>query len=479
VVVGEAVAVWMFAVTAGPASLRAPLIAGAAVALVLALAPNARRLLLAVVLLDVPLQVGRFFAYQDGPANLGAIGGVELSLTTVAIICLWAMRLVEAPRPDASSRWRAAKPVALPLVLYVAVVAISAAFAGDVALSFFEIVMLVQTLAVFLYIATSLADRAEVLFAVDWILVGLVLQGALAVWLRLGGAAIDVAGIESRVDEGAFERFGGTIGAPNTAAAYFGMLLIVALAVLLAPVAPRRRALAGAALVLGGVGLVTTFGRGGWLAAAVSLVVFLGIARRQKLLAAGVRIRPAAVAIILVFVLVFGGLVGSRVVEDDSNAAGSRVPLLDTAGAMIADHPLSGVGANNYAEAAAPYLTRDVAHNWFYTVHDKYLLVWSEGGLAALIAFVWFLVATVRTGLRASRDGDRTMRLIVLALVAGIVGHMFHMLVEILNGRGPVQALWTMAALVVAIAAVNAVSTTASRDRRARAAATGDGRAGP
>jgi putative inorganic carbon (hco3(-)) transporter len=363
------------------------------------------------------------------------------------------MRLAESPAPvDRAGRrelWR----VALPLTLYVLAAAASVGVAAEPSLSAFEVAMLAQSLLVFLYVATALRDRREILFAVTVLMVGLALEGALALWVLLGGPRGSLLGLKVRVDaDGAFDRFGGTVGSPNAAAAYFGLLLVVALGMLVAPVGKGRQRIAAAALALGGLGLVLTFGRGGWLAFVVSLAVFVVLARRRGLLR--VRLSPWAAACLIILALAFGGLVGNRLTSDDANAAGSRVPLLHTAGQLIRDHPVLGVGANNYIEAAAPYRTRDIAYTWNYTVHNEYALVWSETGLLGLVSFVWFLIATVLLGIRCSRLRDPALATLGLAMGAAVLGHMVHMTVEILNGRGSVQGLWLLAGLVAAIAAV-------------------------
>jgi len=453
--VGAALGVWAVAVTAGPPALRLPLAAGAAAALVVAVVGDARRVFLAVVILDVPLEAGRFFDWQTGPADLGAIGGLEVSATTVAVACLWAMRLVDPPAPLGAAARREVWRIALPLGLFLAAAVISTALAQASTLSLFEIAMLAQSYLVFLYVATSLRERRDILFAVAVLLAGLVVEGLLALSVLVGGPRLSFAGIETTVlDDGGLQRFGGTVGSPNNAAAYFGMLLVVAVATTLAPADRRLRILGGVALVLGGLGLVTTLGRGGWLAFGASVVVFALVGRRRGWLR--LRIRPAVVAVVLVFAAAFGGLVATRLTANDQGAAQSRVPLLYVAVDMIRDHPLGGVGANNYAVAAAPYRTRDIAYQWNYTVHDKYLLVWSETGLLGLVPFVWFLIATLWLGIRCSRGADPVLRVLALGLACGVLGNMVHMNMEILNGRPQVQGLWLVAGLIAAIAARDA-----------------------
>jgi O-antigen ligase len=120
--------------------------------------------------------------------------------------------------------------------------------------------------------------------------------------------------------------------------------------------------------------------------------------------------------------------------------------------AMICDHPLTGVGANNCAAAAEVYATRpEMRGEWFWTIHNRYLLEWVETGIVGLTLYVLFLLTTLRTGWRAWLKNDRLLSPIALALVLAIAGQMVHMLVDVFNSRPQVQTLWLCAAMVAAI----------------------------
>src|SRR5262249_1632950 len=87
------------------------------------LAGAGRRMLLAIVLLDIPLQIDTNFNYLDNPADWGAIGGFNVSATTVALSALYVGWLVQCV-VDRGGRDRV--PLALgPLVSYAAIAAAS------------------------------------------------------------------------------------------------------------------------------------------------------------------------------------------------------------------------------------------------------------------------------------------------------------------------------------------------------------------
>jgi O-antigen ligase len=457
-VAGLGVAVGLLAVVAagGSPSYRAALLVGAALPIVATLFGGARRMLLAAIAFDVPLQMDRFFDYHQGPGDLGALGGFSLSLTTFAVLCLWTLRLVEGPRLPPGPRPEVRR-TALPLCLLVLASALSVTVAGDRALALFQVAMLAQSLLVFLYVAIEVRERRDLLLITTFLALGAVLEGVLAVTTLVGLPALNADGIETRVDHsGGLVRFGGTIGSPNNAASVLAMLLVISLALLLAPGGRRRRVLAGMALGLGGLALILTQARAGWLAFGVGLLLFVAVAVRRRWLR--VRVTVNVVAIVVVFAALFGGLVATRLTANDHGTAQSRVPLLYTAAREAGNHPILGVGVNNEVEASAPYRTRDIAYQWNYTVHNSYLLTLAETGIVGLVPLLWFLAAGLRQGLRATRARDPVLRLLALGLTAALAGHIVNGLFESAAGRADVQGLWLVVALITAIASITAVS---------------------
>jgi putative inorganic carbon (HCO3(-)) transporter len=119
---------------------------------------------------------------------------------------------------------------------------------------------------------------------------------------------------------------------------------------------------------------------------------------------------------------------------------------------MIGDHPIVGVGSNHATVAGMQYVALpEFRSDWFYTIHNKYLLEWVELGLLGLAAFLWFLLTTIRSGWSAWRRQDHLLAPLALGLVLAIVGQMVHMSVDIFNSRPQVQSLWLCAGLVIAL----------------------------
>jgi O-antigen ligase len=115
---------------------------------------------------------------------------------------------------------------------------------------------------------------------------------------------------------------------------------------------------------------------------------------------------------------------------------------------MILDHPFLGVGANNFVLQVQNYAGGDFAAAWLSTVHHKYLLIWSEGGIGALAAFLVFLATAIVRGWRARHSADPLVAGVGLGLAAAVIGHAVHMNFELFAGGTTTQMLWLAAGLL-------------------------------
>jgi hypothetical protein len=413
---------------------------------------NLRRVLLTLVLLDLPMQWDIHLGHRDDVAALGALGGWNISVTTLCLALLYAEWLTGFLTRTTESRLRFR--LSWPLLVYFAFGVLSLAAATDVGLALYELFLLGQMLLLHVYIASTVRTRGELVYIVTFLLVGFVLEGVISGALILTGDSLAIGGVEiGRVDtfniignEGI--RVGGTM-AWNVAGAYFSVLLTFACAVLLSSLGRGPKALAVAGIGLGIPGLVYTFSRGGWLAFGISFTLLCVPAWRAGWVPR--RLGAALPVVPLLAALVFVPSIVDRMRADDRGAAYSRIPLMQLGADIIQDHPLIGVGANNFAIVMHPYVTSRFAGEWIYTVHNKYLLVWAETGIGGLTAFLLFLAVTLRRGWQCWQRSDPLLSPLALGIAAGILGQMAHMFFDLFSARPQVQLLWVMAALITAM----------------------------
>jgi putative inorganic carbon (HCO3(-)) transporter len=307
---------------------------------------------------------------------------------------------------------------------------------------------------VYFYVANNVRTRQDVLFVVSLLLIACLLESLIMIVLRFTGMPSTIWGIPAhvRVDtdvkEG-FMRIGGTVGSPIFAAGYLSVSLASAASLLFTNLGRVHKWLAIAVMGFGGVALIFTFSRGGWMALvlSVTLICLLGWRRRGLSLKT-----PIAVILILgMLYLPFHSSISARLFGDDSGSAESRIPLMKLAFRIIADNPVLGVGANNFTVVMDRYLTPEFRHGFLFAVHNKYLLVLSETGIVGLLAFLAFLLDALRKGWRCWAFQDRLLSPLALGFAAGIAGHMVHMSVDVFRGRPTQQLLWLIAGLLAAM----------------------------
>ena len=419
------------------------------------------RVLLAIVILDIPLQFETHFFYRENDAALGALGGLSISATTLALSGLylsWLVRALTNRRTEQRPRLHMSKA----LLLYLVISAISLLVASDVSLAAFEVVLLLQSSLVYFYIANNIHNGEEVSFVVLLLLLACLAEGAIMIAMSILVTPATTWELPIHlhaewINSGHFMRLGGTVGSPNTAAGYLSMAIASAASVFFTNLKSAHKWLGTAALAFGVLALILTYSRGGWMALALAAtVISVSVSRRQ-----GVSWkRPAAVlALVVVVCLPLYSIVSRRLLGDDRGSAQSRIPLMNLAFRIVKDNPVLGVGANNFTVAMDRYVTSDFREEFFFAVHNKYLLVLAETGIGGLLAFLAFLLQTLRRGWRIWSLRDPLLSAVALGFVGGLTGHMVHMNVDVFRGRPIQQTIFLFAGLLVAMERLSTAKT--------------------
>jgi O-antigen ligase len=182
-------------------------------------------------------------------------------------------------------------------------------------------------------------------------------------------------------------------------------------------VRPARPAAGACVLVLSGA-LVLTFSVGAWLGSvlAVATVVALWRLKAVLVLAAG------AVAIALASLPL---LAMERFSSHFSLSRGTsfiRLQLWESSLRMILDHPLLGVGMDNflYQYRSSYLLPGAVAEPNLSHPHTLILNFWLQMGILGLAAFLWLATTLARVWLGLWRRAAEPWDLAILAGMAGV-----------------------------------------------------------
>jgi O-antigen ligase len=408
-----------------------------------------QRFLLALIVFDIPFHFDVNLAYDTRMAELNAFGGLEVSLTTLSVFGLYALWFVEfalrrfsvVPAICFTSRW---------LALYTLIVVLSALYAPRRDLAIFQIVMYLQSFLIYFFVIKKVRSRGDILFIATSLISSVLLHSLLMIGLVGAGQAVQFGPWNAHIDG---LRVGGTIGHPNSAANFLELLLPLCLGMFLASTQRWRKLLAMAAFSTGSLALILTFSRGGWLAGVASLGFFCICAWHRGWLS--LRLPLALGICLLIAAIPFSVAISDSVTGKDRATAEGRFAMIELARHIIADSPVLGVGANNYAVVMGDYIRHpEFTGAWLHVVHNRYLLVWSETGVLGLIALVGFLISTVILGWQSFKSRHALHAALGLGLTAGILGQMLHMHLDLVGSRPLVQLLWIVCGLVASINAL-------------------------
>jgi len=225
----------------------------------------------------------------------------------------------------------------------------------------------------------------------------------------------------------------GFAGHPNAFADLLVFVLPVCLALLITGQKYIGRAvwLATAALfVAGGVFLLLTLSRAGWISFAAACVYLLYFGNKKGIVPRRYINRLILVSVVsgVLAVLIYP-TVYLRITESDQRSSESRIAMMHQSALIIQRNPVMGVGIAGYNRAARANIPEYFSNlnQWFQAellkgiVHNKYLLVMSETGTIGLVLFLltlWRFVSLVP-------KSDFWTEPVYLALALGISAGIF------------------------------------------------------
>jgi len=279
---------------------------------------------------------------------------------------------------------------------------------------------------IFPVVYAAVRTRRNALMLAGFFVLGVVIAGGDAV---INPPSIGAYGDTSRAE--------GTIGDPNELAAVLVVGLMVSLAVgLNRAAAPAIRMGSIAAAVLSVAGILLSVSRGGLVALGVALLAGVAVAGRWRPVMALLTL-TVALATVGYFAFYASPDVRQRVTQTNGGGGGGsgRADLWRIAGRMINDHPVRGVGADNFQVSSVHYLLRPGAvTRAIYIVdvpkytHNMYLGVLAEEGFIGLGLFLSIIGFSLRCFQKAWQRfraaGDRDMEILVYGLFIGLVGFL-------------------------------------------------------
>jgi O-antigen ligase len=412
---------------------------------------NVKRVLLFGLAFIVPVSIGTGLPpILERLDHIGSWNTLDIQLIDILVLLLLMYHL---------ARWMIGRVqirfypfTTIPAFAWLFACSLSIAVAREPDFSIILVGVMVKLWLLYIVVANSIEDAADIMWLTTALSLGVLLQGSLGIYQGIAGHTLGLYAL-GETPQLFYGRSLGTIGHPNGYGMYLAATMPLILALLFLKIHGFYKALAVAVLCVGMLGMVFSLSRGAWVAfilASIAVLVFTIRRNRQNLRIALV----GAGSFILIFLLLIlsqRDLITARLTSKTADeSALSRIPLAQTGIAIFLDYPVLGVGLNNYELIVPEY---DPASSRGVTmVHNGYLLIAAETGLVGMVTFLWFLVSlfiqAYRLISRAPND---------IAWLAGVGAFSAFIVISIHNivdygmlATAPVfRLLWVFASIIV------------------------------
>ena len=416
-------------------------VAGIIVAL---LVKNLQKLILVVLIADIPLGID--IAIRDQEWHQGGPTGYLISLMTIGLVIGFGLWVLEK-----KPRVRFFSATTIPALLYLGTIIISLYQSYNIELSFFGFFLEILLFLFYIYLTNHINKWDDMRLVITATAILLTLESIYIILQYTFGFNINIGFLpNARITGSAGTssvRVGGTIGTPNSAAAYLAVNLVLVLGAYATGKLINAK-LALSSLGLGIIALYITMTRTAWGSFSIMLIILTPWLWRTP-------IRKTLFPFLVILGLVTTIFLGPRIIArlQAATTDTTRPELAYMAYNIIDAYPL-GVGENNYDL----FMLDRFAHpNWVghtkYPVHNKYLLTWAELGIQGLVAFILLLLATASQAIRQLIKYRHEIQLAILpaSLLAAFASYAMHMATEGFSSRANVQLLWLLIALIMAI----------------------------
>ncbi len=411
-------------------------------------------LLLSALVVAIPLVGFDFSLYFN--EKLGGDYRIAASLLDFSLIALWLEYWLTTPRAER----RLLRPAALKWLmagLYLLAL-LSLNFAKESSLTFFEIIRLTRMMALAWIVAKCVNSEAALKRVVVVLFAMTIMEGFLAYAQKLAGGQLGITLIgepdkamtqELNTGDTAI-RASGTFGHTNQFARFLGLVLPIALAISIAAQNKRYRLFAGLTLLIGGGALIATLTRAAWIGVTIGgAIVFISMIMRPALREKAVRGLKLVLVMGAAFILINLGTFIARFTSEDEGSFATREPMARIAMKIIQDHPW-GIGFGNYRLWLPSYGDPAVPFTFQAKVHNVYLLIAAELGIASLMVFLCILVVVFRHSLLLSKHAPTELAMVAVGIAGGLVAFAIHGLVDY-EEIARIPILWFHAGLVGAI----------------------------
>ena len=395
---------------------------------------NFRQFFLALAVFCLPIRLNVHLIYKM--TIYSQHKGLAISLFDIIFVSLFLYWLLQLLLRRQKVKFYPS--ITVPALAYLTLAGISAFFSQDKILSFAMFINLLRGFIIYIYFANNVHSEKETRLIVVMLMSGVLIQFMVGTLQYFTGGTLgltlfgegDRAFRTTMAGAAALSRVGGTIGSANSLAMYLNLMLPIIFSFIFIRTKSIFRWIAGIIFILGGLTEVLTMSRGGWVAltAAVMIVLYGTFKKRYQ---SRFKAYVLTMTLILLITLPVIGMfvdVQKRLFEDDYGAAYGRIPQMKVAFNIIAHHPFSGIGLNNYTTVMNRYdRTREnKSYQFPYPVHNTFLLIAAESGLPALFCFVLVFVGILKKAALFFKSNDQFLSILGIGSFGGILTWLVH-----------------------------------------------------
>lgn len=355
-----------------------------------------------------------------------------VEIVALLTFAAWAIQWVAARNEDGwptlRDTWNALTPLDKALGLFVIAASLTLFWVDFLGVAVTDLrQMILQPLTIYIVLRTMPLTQPE-----RWRIIDMLLLTGLIV--SVIGFYQAVTGIDVITAEAGSRRLRSIFGTPNNAALFLGRLVPLAAAVALIGGDKRRRWTYGVIGILMIGAIVLTMSRGGLLLglpAGVGLVLVLAWG---KLGAWIVAVGAALLALALIPLTRLPRF--ANLVDFSEGSSFFRIQLWNSTLQLIRDHPLTGVGLDQFLYAYRGHYILPAAWQQpdLSQPHNVFLNYWVRLGLLGLIAGAWIQVAFWRMGFATQKllkqRGDTERWAMTVGLLGAMAAFLAHGLVD-------------------------------------------------
>jgi O-antigen ligase len=418
-------------------------------------------------------EYGVAIAVALAPMINTVIGGTRA--LQIVVPALAAGTLIYGLLIDYPHRWgRETKMLAWAMGVFLFVALIASVQALEPSESVAKALLVVTGVTLFAAVRQVCTERPQQLVLLGGVVAGLAaaaIQGIVQHFLGIFSTEGFVADFE------VVGRVQGSFGHPNLYAGYLATLLPLALALGFSrrfPAALRGIALLAAAVTL--PALYFTFARGAIIGLVGGAVIWFAVFKPRTAFV-------VAVTVVIAAVFLAPATLKERFDPEESGSDVTlRADIWKSAFDIYGDHPLLGVGVNNFGVAyeRLPAVTdagsqRRLLHQDLLLIpphpQNMYLQALAEQGIVGFLALLGLIGAALTVLFRAARSSSRFTRLLGFSVGIGFTGVLIHGFLEVpLMGEAmlPLFALLAVTAAAVESSAAEPVGAQPTRKREKR-----------